>query len=346
MNIRNITALLLAAALFLFASCGGEKKKNSGEFTDSRMVMSRTAEVKMLSSADKEQQVEAALNMALGEMERLGYMLDVTMERSLLSLINIHAAKNAFDLSDKEELFNLFSNALTFSEMSEGAFDITVAPLRELWGFYSGNYYVPAPHQVAEVMKSVGYGKLHLNLKARSVAYTADSLRVDFGDYGRGYAVNQASILLKNKQLGSFFIDLDNIHYGFGAPTGEDAWTYEILYPAGGDAPEFIARARLNENALAVVGQETFAARGEILPEVLDPRTGYPATELKLAAVVSASPAEAAALANMFFVMGKDETLRFLSSEKYIGVVLVTEGTTPGVYDIEIAGGMKNYFQR
>ena len=132
MKLRNVLTVLLIFTTVFAVGCNKDNPDKPREFSDTREISGKDATIKMYGLQKQEQTIIASINMSLDEMQRLGYMLDISRATSRLSLINSHAVETAFELDD--EMFTLFQNALTFAEMSDGAFDLTIAPLNDLWG--------------------------------------------------------------------------------------------------------------------------------------------------------------------------------------------------------------------
>ncbi len=341
MSLKLISFCCIAALLFPLSGCGGgDTPEGPQEFTHSRELLGQETTIKMWGAPEQQQAIADACSMALDEMERISYMLDASLGVSTITSINKTASGNAFELN--QELFDLLSTALVFSEMSGGAFDITSAPLRDLWGISNKAYSNPAPHEIADIMKSVGYTKLILNKEKKTIAFAANGMKLDLEDFAYGYSINQASILLKNKQLGSFIIKQGNVYFAYGAPPKNSTWQVEITNP--NDSQVNIASALMNEAALAVVGEGSFSVGGKVYSTMIDPRSGEPAYEFKKLAVISASPVEAVAIARMCFAGGKDFTLNFLDKDKHIGVLFVEEDVSGNV-KVSTAGVMKNFFK-
>ncbi len=340
MALKYISLSCLVLSVVLFCGCKESTQEEPKEFTSTRELLGQSTSIKMIGLPEKQLAIESATKMALDEMERISYMLDVSLDFSTISNINKVASGEAYELD--QEMFDIITTAISFSEMSDGAFDITSAPLRDLWGISNKAYRNPAPHEIADIMKSVGYSKLILNEGKKTIAFSKGGMKLDMEEFAYGYSINQASILLKNKQLGSFLINQGNIFYGYGAPVGRTTWEIAITNPS--DNKVNIASALLNEAALAIIGGESFSLNGKNYSTIIDPRRGEPAYEFKKLAVISASPSEAAAIARMCFVGGKDFTLDFLNSKKHVGVLYIEEGAG-GTLEITTAGVMKNFFK-
>ncbi|CAB1058035.1 hypothetical protein D1BOALGB6SA_2791, partial [Olavius sp. associated proteobacterium Delta 1] len=122
--------------------------------------------------------------------------------------------------------------ALQIARDSDGAFDITIAPLIELWGYYGDSPRLPSEEEVQACLRKVGYH--HLMLKNSSLQKSQADVQIDLGGIAKGYAVGQAVEVLKREGIFSALIDAGGDVYGLGK-RGGDMWKVGIRSPRGDD---------------------------------------------------------------------------------------------------------------
>src|SRR5438445_3847193 len=131
--------------------------------------------------------MEASVEAAFEEVQRLDRMLSNYKPESELSQVNRYAAERPVAVSP--EMFRLLSACVEYSRRSEGAFDISVGPLMKVWGFYKGTGHLPHRPEVTAALTRVGYRHIHLDSAAKTVWFDRPGVELDPGGIGKGYAV-------------------------------------------------------------------------------------------------------------------------------------------------------------
>jgi FAD:protein FMN transferase len=222
-------------------------------------------------------EMEAAIDAAFDEVERLDELLSNYNPHSEWSRVNREAGKMAVMVSP--ELFQLVSECIEYSRQSEGAFDISVSPLVKTWGFYRGTGRLPDPVEVAAVRLRVGYRNIILDPSAQTVHFQNSEMELDPGGIGKGYTVDRMAAVLRQRRIESSLIAASSSTiYGMGTPPGEPrGWRAMIRHP---ERPkDSIAEVFLKNMSLSTSGSsETFfISDGRVYSHLMDPRTGEPA---------------------------------------------------------------------
>lgn len=255
--------------------------------------------------------LRAAGEEALDEIERLEAQLSLYRRTSEISQINARAAREP--LRVEPTLFRLLQRAQEMTAISEGAFDITVAPLVRCWGFMGGSGSMPDPVQIAEARSKVGMHRVQL--RDFTIQFEREGMMIDLGAIGKGYALDRAAeILIENGITSALLHGGTSTVYGIGAPP-EGEWKVAIDLPSqqASGVPDVsnpisspVAVVRLKDEALSVSAPtgKFFQANGKILGHVIDPRTGEPTQAAVLAAVVLPSAADSDALSTALLTLG------------------------------------------
>src|SRR6267378_1643361 len=143
---------------------------------------------------ENEVSLRAAAEEALDEIERLDTQLSLYNPTSEISHINARASHGPVRV--EPTLFRLLQHAQRLSRETDGAFDITVAPLMRCWGFMRGAGQLPAPEAVGEARQKVGMHNVILNEKDFTVRFAREGVMLDLGSIGKGYALERAAELL------------------------------------------------------------------------------------------------------------------------------------------------------
>src|SRR2546426_11487739 len=179
---------------------------------------------------ENEVSLRAAAEEALDEIERLDAQLSLYNPTSEISHINARASHGP--LRVEPTLFRLLQHAQRLSRETEGAFDITVAPLMRCWGFMRGAGKLPSPAEVAEARSKAGMHLLELNENDFTVRAARAGVMLDLGSIGKGYALERATELLREAGVTSGLL-----HGGtstvcaIGAPPDANAWNVAVPHP-------------------------------------------------------------------------------------------------------------------
>jgi thiamine biosynthesis lipoprotein len=237
------------------------------------------------------------------EIERLEAKLSYYNESSDIADLNQRAAHSAVLLDPP--LFRLLEQAKQFSEQSEGAFDITVAPLLECWGFVGGSGALPPAESLAEALTKVGMHHLHLDASDRSAYFDVEGVRIELGAIGKGYALAQCVEMLHDFEIESALLHGGTSSvYALGTPPDAEGWKVAVQSPR---QEAILAHITLKDISLSVSAPRNkgFQIGEKRYGHVLDPRSGTPISAHLLAALTCPSPLAGDAFSTALLVQGK-----------------------------------------
>jgi thiamine biosynthesis lipoprotein len=287
--------------------------------------------------------LRAAGEEALEEIDRLEAQLSLFRPSSELAHLNARAAFEPVRVSPS--LFALLEQAQQLTAASEGAFDITIAPLVRCWGFMGGSGHRPAPAELAAARARVGMGLVELNRADRTVHFAREGMMLDLGAIGKGYAIERAAELLRDLGVTSALLHGGtSTVYGLGRPFEAECWRVAVVHPEGRAGTseravpaEIQAEGRTGAGTLAIVSLKDealsvsavwgkcFQAEGRTFGHILDPRTGEPATAAVLAAVASPSATATDALSTALLTLGPSGHSRIASLPPGMRTLVVSE---------------------
>jgi thiamine biosynthesis lipoprotein len=248
--------------------------------------------------------LEAAAEDAFEEVRRLDRMLSNYRPESEWSEVNRHAAERPVRVS--AELFRLLSACVEYSRESEGAFDISVGPLMKVWGFYKGSGHLPHRAEVRGVLTKVGYRNILLDAGASTVRFTRPGVELDPGGIGKGYAVDRMVDVLRKDGIVSALVSASGSSiYALGAPPGEAGWKVRIRDPK--NEAKTVTEVTLKNESMSTSGnyEKFFWADGRIYSHIMDPRTGFPATGMLSASVITPLTLDSEAWTKPFYINGR-----------------------------------------
>lgn len=269
--------------------------------------------------------LRAAGEEAIREIERLEAQISIYRPASELSQLNARAAYEPVRVEPR--LFKLLQRARQMAEETEGAFDITVAPLMRCWGLMQKEGRVPSADELLTAKACTGWQHLLLDENNFTVRFAMKGLMLDLGSIGKGYALDEAADILRETGVTSALLHGGtSTIYALGHPHGASAWTIALADPQI-EGARFIAtgseeiRSRftplanvaLCDESLSVsaVWGKSFSTNGKTYGHVIDPRLGEPVDGALMSACVLPSATETDALSTALLVGGVKEWEKF-----------------------------------
>lgn len=280
------------------------------EFVGATMGTSFIVKVEADLSPEERERVRGLIEERLERVERLMSTYDTASE---LSRFNRHASLDPVRVS--EELLEVVALARDIAERSDGAFDVTVAPLVEAWGFGPGGDVLggvgarPSEEEIERLRGSVGYRAISTDRAAGTLAKSRPEATVDLSAIAKGYAVEAVSAALVESGLGSALVEVGGELKAIGSPRSGRRWRVGIERPDD-VAPGIWGTIELENEAIATSGdyRNYYEEGGVRYAHIIDPRTGRPIPMLGASvSVVHENAAAADAWATALSVLGPEE---------------------------------------
>jgi thiamine biosynthesis lipoprotein len=287
-------------------------------------VMGTVLEFKVYCEGSKESCNNAVFDAYL-EVKRLDDMFSNYKADSKLSEVNSLAGNGKIPIPP--EFFELTERALFFSNLTGGAFDITVGGLIKLWRESQEKNTLPDTERIRRmVSRCVDFGKIKLYSDGNKNEIDIESpcISIDFGGIGKGYAIDRAVRILKKKGIKRGMINFGGEIYGIGSPPGEKGWIVGVRHPSKKN--EVLTLIQVRDMAVSTSGdyERYFTIEGRRFSHIIDPRTGFPVDSVPSVTVLAESATDADALSTAISVMGKSEGIRVIKSFDRAGVMVVT----------------------
>ncbi|HAJ56547.1 MAG TPA: ApbE family lipoprotein [Candidatus Omnitrophica bacterium] len=270
-------------------------------YRDSEFIMGTFVEV---ASTDPR-----AKAIVFDEFKRLQKAFDMFDEQSELSRLN-----KTGELTASEDLFFVLKKAREFYGLTEGAFDVTVAPVSILWKRAITRSELPVVEAIEDALYLVGFDGVYLDEDTRQVKLLKMGAMIDLGGIAKGYAVDKAITMLKKAQVSSAIVNAGGNIYCLG-PNGRKAWRVGIQDPRV--SKNLSARIELIDKAVATSGdyEQFFTFQNKRYSHIIDPKTGYPADSGVISATIVADDAMTAdVLSTSIVVLGLQKGRRLLKN--------------------------------
>jgi thiamine biosynthesis lipoprotein len=244
---------------------------------------------------------EEASQIVFNEIKRIEGLLSKYDPESQISRLN-----KSGKLKVDAEVFYILKKSLEFFSQSQGAFDITVAPLMDLWGFTEKEYTVPDIEKIKKTLDYIGSDKIILQEVNNMVKFRLSKMRVDLGAIAKGYAVDCAVSKLKAAGIKSCLINAGGQIYCLGNKLGKP-WKVAIQDPRD---DKFWGYLNLEDKAVSTSGdyQQYFFKDNKRYAHILNPKTGYPASSgIASVTVIAPDGLTADALSTAIFILGREK---------------------------------------
>lgn len=315
-------ALLLL--VFFLAACSHQVSEPQFQHVGWTMGTSFSVKVSTLPPTVDADKLKAGLEQRL---DQINQQMSTYLEDSELSRFNHSNTTEWVDAS--ADLVKVLEESLRVSAMSGGAFDVTVGPLVNLWGFgpdETGDK-VPSPQQIEALRKNIGYQQLRIRRSPPAIRKENPSLYVDLSAVAKGFAVDQLAEFLESFAIADYLVEIGGeVRVKGQSPRGGE-WKIAIEKPT--PAARKVQRIlELRDRAVATSGdyRNYFEKNGKRYSHTIDPRTGSPIIHrLASVTVLSDTAMYADALATALTVLGPEAGLEWAEKENLAALFIVKE---------------------
>ncbi len=320
-SLQTVIILLLVTLFILtIPGCSGENKYEKTVF-----LMDTKVDISIYGNGMSRKQYLRLANEIENEMKLLENIFSMHITGSDISCINGAAGREAVKVGP-ETIFVL-QKALEIAELSGGAFDPTVAPLLDLWGFKADESAIPSPGDLEEVLPLVNYREVEVDEAASTVFLPRPGMKIDLGGIAKGYIVDRGIKLAQGSPASALFINAGGDIGLAGTKSSGEAWKIAIQDPA--EAQRLAAVLNVEKGAVATSGdyQRFFEVDGEKYHHLLDPRTGYPAAGVSSVSILAYDAVTADVLSTAVFVLGLEDGMKLLEKlDGAEGVIIDKQG--------------------
>ncbi|MBN2830656.1 MAG: FAD:protein FMN transferase [Candidatus Omnitrophica bacterium] len=305
-----MTAIVIIGCAAVAAYFTGCNNTSTGRlYSEKRVAMGTFVEV--ISPESK------ALYIAFDEIRRIEKLLSKYDQNSEISQLNRHGRLKA-----SPETFYIVKRAKEFYSLTNGAFDITVGPLMDLWGFTEKKYSVPSERKIKSALKLIGSDKIILHEKDSVIQFKLSGMKIDLGAIAKGYAVDCAVKKLKEAGIKSCLINaggqVDCLGSRFSKP-----WKVALKNPRGLGVTDYL---ELKNKAVSTSGnyEQSFKDCRKDYGHIFDPKTGSPKeTDILSVTVIAFDSLTADALSTAIFALGKEKGELLISKLTGIEVKII-----------------------
>ena len=281
-------------------------------------------------------------NSIKAELQKVDFALSPFNEESVISAVN----RGEGSINSADTMFTyVFNLAMTISEETEGAFDITVAPLVNAWGFGTAEGIFPSEQQVDSLKALIGYKKI-------KGSKLPEGMKLDCSSIAKGYACDVVATMLRTHGVENYMIEIGGEIVSSGVSEKRVPWRIGVERPTDDSLSMHTANhtiLNITDMAMATSGnyRNFYYRDGKKYAHTIDPRTGYPVQHNILSSTVIAHDcATADAYATAFMVLGLDEAKAVLERHPELMAYFIyydehNDTTTTSAYKVWLSDGLK-----
>jgi FAD:protein FMN transferase len=325
-QIIALTLVMLCSLLFLPSACKSPPEK----YQETRNMWDTYITIAVYS----EDQVSAheAIEAAFSRMEEIGSAASVYDDASEVFRLN----RDGYLDNPSADLLKLIEQSVEYSEITNGAFDITVQPLLDVWS--AGLWQESAEVQektISETMELVGSDKIEVS--GSRISFKKDGMKITLGGVTKGYAAAEALKVLEQKGIEHAMVEVGGDISTLGSKPDGEGWQIGLVNP---DNPqESLAVFSMKGISVATSGNyERYFSPDKSSSHIVDPRTGYSMSNCISVSIAAESGLQADVLATAVFVMGPEAGLKLVETLDNVEAFIVDNNR-----EIHYSSGIDEY---
>ncbi|WP_312371631.1 FAD:protein FMN transferase [Lachnoclostridium sp.] len=341
-TVRCLTFITLSTVMLTFIACSKKSPSiDSSEPTPTVKLNEDTTPISkssfklntVVSITLYDSQDESIIDEAFQLCDYYENLLSRTKKESEIYQLN-EKAHNSYTVSDDTK--ELLTKGIHYSQLSNGAFDLTLEPLTSLWNFGSSEERLPSQDEIKEALTHIGYQ--YLTLDGNTITFEKDGMGIDLGAIAKGYIADKMKEFLISKGVNSAIINLGGNILCVGEKPDGSAFKVGIQKPFK-DRNETIAVVEIRDLSVVSSGiyERFFTVDGKNYHHILNPATGYPyENDLTSVTIISKESVDGDALSTTCFALGLEKGMKLIESMPDTYAVFITSD-----YELHYTKGFK-----
>lgn len=305
--------LLLLATVVLFSGC--HVSKDNKPISGSHILLNTHVAITVY-EASQEHLIEECFDL-IRQYEK---KLSRTIASSEIAMLNARETETV-----STDTAALLKKALYFSELSNGAFDVTVGSVSSLWDFNAVKPTVPGEHAIREALTHVGY--TGMTVDGTTVRFEDSQTTLDLGAIAKGYIADQVKAFLVENGVEHAIIDLGGNLLCIGDKPDGHAYTVGVQDPDRSRG-ELLLTVAIKDKSVVTSGiyERCFEVNGKTYHHILDPSTGYPVNhDLASVTIISDLSVDGDAYSTACMAMGLEKSQQLINSIDGIDAIWITK---------------------
>lgn len=341
MDLKRYARYISVAALLIVLSCSGCALHSEQSYDKSAIAMDTTVQLRAEGKEAKE-----AVEEGLTRIQEIDKLDSAQNPDSDVSRINAAAGHEYVQVDPG--IYEMIALSKDYSVKTNGAWDITVGVITNLWDIGNDGQHIPSDAEIAAALEKVNYKDILLRPEDHSVMLAKEGMSIDLGGIAKGYAVDEIRKIYEAHHIESGLINMGaSSMYAVGKTSKGKPWNIGIRHPRNDDANTYLGIIAIENQALGTSGdyERYFIQDGVRYHHIFDPRTGRPSRSgvMSDSVVIDGSVPHAGMLSDMFttiiFVLGPEKGMDFLNGQAGIEGEITGEDNT-----LYMTSGFKKHF--
>lgn len=270
-----------------------------------------------------EEKLKEITETSFDECERLENIFSAKLSGSELSRLNEQAALEPVEVSD--ELMYLIKEALAYNRLSDGALDMSIGKLVNMWGIGTENQRVPDAEELRPYMNADGCSSIIIDEENNTVFYNSDLVNIDLGAIAKGYAADCIKQYICNNMDAPYgILDFGGNIMTIGQKGDGSSWNIGITNPKS--PSQVYGVVSVKDMCVVTSGnyERYFIENGVRYHHILNPLTGYPAdTGIISSTIIGDNSMQCDALSTACYILGVDKSLELIDSMEGVEAVFI-----------------------
>jgi len=338
-----IVGAFVIAGVYFFIWPTKQVEADSGH----RVVMGTFARI--VAIAANSSAANKCIQAGFEQLESIDNQMSGYKTDSELTRLNTAAYERPVQVSPP--LFEVLQSSIAFSRKTEGAFDITVGPLVDLYHSAADEKVAPSPEQIEQAKEKVGFEKLKLDEQNKTVKFTVNGMKLDLGGIAKGYAIDKAVEAMQNCGALGGIVDVGGDIRCFGAPPRDkNTWLVGLQDPTETEVAigtgKLLLTLKVSDAAVTTSGdyRRFVLIDGKKYSHIMNRDTGSSADGLSSVTIISKNATEADALATAVSVMGQEKGLALIEKIPQTEAILIS--SAPNFDRIQTSGAEKYIYKK
>lgn len=334
---KNISLIFLITIVSILSGCANNKGTNT-VIKEEIYALGTVIQIQIYDG--DEDKAKKAIEESAKRIQEIENKMTVNQEKSEVIQINENSGKNFVQISP--DTFYVIEKAKHYSDLTEGAFDLTIEPIVKLWGIGTEHARVPKQEEIDDLLDLVDYKDVILDKNTQQVKLNKKGQAIDLGAIAKGYTGDEVKKILKENGIKTAFVNLGGNVVTLGSKLDGSPWRIGVQNPLD-ERGKHIAVIEVVDETIVTSGnyERYFMENGKRYHHIIDPKTGYPAEAgIISSTIVTDASIDADALSTSVYVLGLEKGMGLIESLENVEAVIVTEDKK-----IYVTSGLKDRFK-
>ena len=272
-----------------------------------------------------------AVEESFKKLDEINEMASTNISTSDVYKINNASGKSYVKVHP--EIFKMIETSIKYSKLSDGAWDITLGPIINLWGIGTDNERLPSDEEIKAKLPLVGYDKISINENDSSIMLQKEGMAIDLGGIAKGFAADEVLKIYKKYNIENGLINLGSSSiYALGKNKDNNEWSVGIKHPRSEDPNEYMGIIKLSNESLSTSGdyERYFIKDNKRYHHIIDPKTGYPVDNgvMSDTIVIDGNTTDNGMLSDLLtttvFTLGPEKGLKLIDSLQEVSCEITT----------------------